>query len=56
VFLQVLHTEGDDVSIPDQSFTFGELKAAQAAGDLEALHAAGQQRAFRVAFDELLDI
>lgn len=55
VFLQVLHTEGDDLAIPEQSFTFGELKAAQAAGDLQALHAAGQQRAFRVSLEALLD-
>lgn len=55
VFLQVLHTEGDDLAIPGQPFTFGELKAAQAAGDLQALHDAGQSRAFRVDLADLLD-
>ncbi|MCC6226642.1 MAG: glucose-6-phosphate isomerase [Microthrixaceae bacterium] len=55
VFLQVLHTEGEDLVIPGQPFSFGELKAAQAAGDLQALHAAGQDRAFRVDLADLLD-
>jgi glucose-6-phosphate isomerase len=53
VFLQVVDEGTHDVPIPDQPFTFGELIAAQAAGDLEALRAAGQ-RAFRVGVEELL--
>lgn len=41
-----------DVDIPGQPFSFGTLLRAQAAGDLEALHAAGK-RAHRVALDSL---
>jgi glucose-6-phosphate isomerase len=54
VFLQVLATDGPDLEIPDRPFTFGEVKAAQAAGDLQALRDAGQDRAYRVALDDLL--
>lgn len=43
---------GHDLAIPGQSFTFGAFKAAQAAGDLEALHTSGH-RAFRVALEDL---
>ena len=53
VVVQVLETVGDDLAIPGESFTFGELKAAQAAGDLVALQAAGH-RAGRVRLDDLL--
>lgn len=54
VVLQVLDA-GDadqDLAIPGQPFTFGQLLSAQAAGDLQALHAAGT-RAFRVPIGEL---
>jgi len=44
--------DGHDLAIPGQSFTFGGFKAAQAAGDLQALHDSGH-RAFRVAVAEL---
>ena len=54
VFLQVLSESTDDVAVPEQAFTFGQLKAAQAAGDLAALRAAGQERSFRVDLDALL--
>jgi hypothetical protein len=50
----VLATDGRDLAIQAQSFTFGELKAAQAAGDLQALHDAGQDRAYRVELADLL--
>ena len=36
-----------DISIPNAPYTFGVLKAAQAAGDLEALQAKGR-RALRL--------
>jgi glucose-6-phosphate isomerase len=54
VFLQVLDTDGPDLAIPGQAFTFGELKAAQAAGDLQALRDAGQDCAYRVELADLL--
>ncbi|MEJ7749847.1 MAG: bifunctional transaldolase/phosoglucose isomerase [Thermoleophilaceae bacterium] len=37
LFLQLVHDAGDDVEIPDADFTFGELKAAQATGDILTL-------------------
>jgi transaldolase/glucose-6-phosphate isomerase len=43
---------GHDLEIPGQTFTFGTFKAAQAAGDLAALHASGH-RAFRVSLEEI---
>ena len=42
-----------DLAIPDQPFSFGTFKMAQAAGDLLALEASGH-RAFRVTLEELL--
>ena len=55
VFVQVVGDDPDDLAIPNQSFTFGQFKHAQAAGDLQALRDAGQTRAYRVAVDDLLD-
>lgn len=37
VFLQVTGTAPEDLAIPDRPFTFGELIAAQAAGDAQVL-------------------
>lgn len=37
VFLQLTAASGEDVAIPDQPFGFGELIAAQAAGDAQVL-------------------
>jgi glucose-6-phosphate isomerase len=37
VFLQITSTEVEDVPIPDRPFTFGQLIAAQAAGDAAVL-------------------
>ncbi|MBX9718391.1 MAG: glucose-6-phosphate isomerase [Microbacteriaceae bacterium] len=37
VFLQVTGTLGDDLDIPDRPFTYGQLIAAQAAGDAAVL-------------------
>ncbi len=54
VFVQVVSDDPDDLAIPDQSFTFGRLKHAQAAGDLQALRDAGQARSYRVTIDDLL--
>ena len=53
VMLQVVGDDDADLSIPGESFTFGELIHAQADGDLQALHAAGK-RAVRVPLSELL--
>ena len=39
LFLQLIERMRPDVKIPEQPFTFGTLAAAQAAGDVEALHA-----------------
>lgn len=37
-FIQITADDPQDIEIPDEVITFGVLKAAQAAGDLEALH------------------
>lgn len=37
VFVEFLKTETNDVEIPGQPFTFGQLKMAQALGDFEAI-------------------
>ena len=47
VFLQVLDVGDRDVEIPGRPFTFGDLIAAQAAGDFAALQDRGR-RVFRV--------
>jgi len=41
VFLQVTAQQGSDLSISGRSFTFGQLKRAQAIGDLQSLHSHG---------------
>ena len=41
-FLQVTERAAEDVAIPDKPFTFGELEAAQAEGDLQALRKRGR--------------
>ena len=51
-FLHDQSGRGHDLEIPGQTFTFGAFKAAQAAGDLAALHASGH-RAFRVSLEEI---
>ena len=43
VFLQVVGESSVDLAIPGQAFTFGELKAAQALGDLASLKAHGRR-------------
>jgi hypothetical protein len=53
VFVQVVSDDEADVAIPGEPFSFGELKHAQADGDLAALRASGK-RAFRVSLEELL--
>ena len=45
----------DDLAIPAESFTFGQLERAQADGDLAALAGAGK-RAFRIPLAELMDL
>jgi glucose-6-phosphate isomerase len=42
-FLVVVGDDPEDAAIPGRPFTFGELKRAQAAGDLAALRAAGRR-------------
>jgi transaldolase / glucose-6-phosphate isomerase len=41
-FLQLVHDGDADLAIPGRSFTFGELKNAQATGDFNALRGAGR--------------
>jgi len=53
VFVQVVSQDELVVDIPGETFNFGELKQAQADGDLAALRASGK-RAFRVSLAELL--
>jgi glucose-6-phosphate isomerase len=52
VCIQVVGPPAEDIEIPGRDITFGELLAAQAAGDLEALRSRGR-RAVRVRLDEL---
>src|SRR5207245_8502257 len=47
VFLQVTCDDANDLPVPDQKYTFGIVKAAQARGDFEVLAARGR-RALRV--------
>jgi hypothetical protein len=54
VAIQIVAEDRTDVSIPGESFSFGQLKAAQAAGDYRALQNAGA-RVGRVALTEFLD-
>ncbi len=42
VFLQVTAAPAEDLAIPDRPFTFGELIAAQAAGDAQVLEGHGR--------------
>ena len=42
MFLQVTGAAGSDLPVPDRPFTFGQLQAAQAAGDLAALDTRGR--------------
>ncbi|MBW3619208.1 MAG: glucose-6-phosphate isomerase [Actinobacteria bacterium] len=53
VFIQVVGDDPEDVAIPGRDIGFSTLKQAQAAGDLEALQAAGR-RAGRVDLDALV--
>lgn len=53
IIFQVVDTPTADLAIPGQSFTFGTLIRAQAAGDLAALRSAGQ-RAHRIDLTALL--
>jgi glucose-6-phosphate isomerase len=43
VFLVVVGDDPEDAEVPGRPYTFGRLKAAQAAGDLAALRAAGRR-------------
>jgi transaldolase / glucose-6-phosphate isomerase len=47
VFLQITCDDGHDLPVPDQKYTFGIVKAAQARGDFEVLAERGR-RAMRV--------
>lgn len=47
IFIQITGDDAHDLLIPGQPYTFGVLKAAQAGGDLEALHSKGR-RALRL--------
>lgn len=47
IFIQITCDDPEDVPIPGEPFSFGVLKAAQAAGDLEALQSKGR-RAMRL--------
>ncbi|MCD2187629.1 glucose-6-phosphate isomerase [Actinomycetospora soli] len=42
VFLQITGSVADDLAIPDQPFTFGELQHAQAAGDAQVISQHGR--------------
>ncbi|MGE0795975.1 MAG: glucose-6-phosphate isomerase, partial [Acidimicrobiia bacterium] len=53
VYLQLLGADPADLPIPGRPYTFGELKRAQAAGDLFTLRERGL-RAARVGLDDLI--
>ena len=55
VMLQVVGEDPEDIAVPGEDFTFGQLKHAQADGDLEAMKAAGK-RAVRVPLADLLSL
>jgi glucose-6-phosphate isomerase len=52
VFIQVVDEPREDRPVPGQPFTFGELEAAQALGDLDTLRAHGR-RVARVSLEDL---
>lgn len=52
VCIQVTDEPAEDIEVPGQAYSFGTLLAAQAAGDLEALHQR-RRRAVRVSLAEL---
>ena len=52
VFVQIVRDEPVDAPVPGKPYTFAQLKAAQAQGDLEALLARGR-RVARVTMEEL---
>jgi len=52
VFLQITDSAQPDIPIPGKPFTFGQVIAAQAAGDLAALKARGR-RAMSVHLEDL---
>src|SRR5262249_26462772 len=52
VFLQITDSPKADISIPGKPYSFGQVIAAQAAGDLAALEARGR-RALRVHLKDL---
>ena len=43
VFIQIVATDAKDVDIPGEAYSFGVLKGAQAAGDLQALESRGRR-------------
>jgi hypothetical protein len=47
IFIQITYDDPEDLPIPGEPYSFGVLKAAQAAGDLEALQSKGR-RALRL--------
>lgn len=51
VFLQITCDDANDLPVPNQKYTFGIVKAAQARGDFEVLAERGR-RALRVHLDE----
>ncbi|HET7424267.1 MAG TPA: hypothetical protein VFJ92_11920, partial [Gemmatimonadales bacterium] len=53
-FLQIADPVTDDVPIPGEPFGFGELEAAQAEGDLQALRSRGRP-AIRIVDPGLLE-
>jgi transaldolase / glucose-6-phosphate isomerase len=43
VFLQITHDDANDLAIPDQKYSFGVVRAAQARGDFEVLAQRGRR-------------
>ncbi|MEX0785340.1 MAG: glucose-6-phosphate isomerase [Dehalococcoidia bacterium] len=55
VYIQIVGEDSEDVAIPGAPYSFGELKRAQALGDLQSLLGAGR-RAARATLEELEDL
>ena len=55
IFIQIVPDDGEDLSIPGRPYGFGELRRAQALGDLQALRAHGR-RVARATVDELEEL
>jgi transaldolase/glucose-6-phosphate isomerase len=52
VFLQITADDAEDIPVPDQRYSFGAIKLAQALGDFEVLASRGR-RLLRIHFKNI---